>query len=515
KIPGKPSTVRRRKKLTADQRKVRAQLLTERKLAKEKRRLIDKEQRETEKTKRIRDGFVSIFNPLELDTLAKKTGFIKKRGELTAIAFVYIVSFGFLGNGQIALSYLTVGLSKHFNISISPQALSKRINSLGSVKLLKATLNKLLEIQLELGLKNKFSETFSMFTGVFLQDSSQCELNEMLSKPFKGSGGGASTSALKLDFIYDIANLLVRGMKLSSGSTNDQTNTKEILKYIKSGSLVLRDLGYFTVDVLKCIEGKGAYYLSRLSIKMNVYLNKDDKDPVNIVQHLKMLKSQGQDPSSIKVYIGKNERFETRLVAEKVPKKVIEQRKARYRKDRKKTPSNSYIEWCGYSIFITNIPEGMFSGAMILALYKIRWQIELVFKNFKSNLEIDVLKGTNKHRIETLVYGKLITIVTLFIIQNYAAHSSNDLEISGDKLTKYLISDNRLREAVINDEIPMLLIIMEHELPLICKQKRKRKTTFEEVNHILKMEDFCKNAKTNSNGTVDEINDNNPLEKVA
>lgn len=148
---------------------------------------------------------------------------------------------------------------------------------------------------------------------------------------------------------------------------------------------------------------------------------------------------------------------------------MSKQRTDRFKKDRKKSASPYYIEWSGFSISITNIPETMFSGKIILAIYKIRWQIELVFKNFKTNVEIDILKGTNKNRIESLVYGKLITITVMFIIQNNAASIAGDKGISGDKIVKLMKSDNRLREATIHNDISMVLMALECDLILICK----------------------------------------------
>ena len=91
----KSSKFRKRKKMTVEQRKARAQLLIDRKEEKEKRRTNDKKRNETAKIKRIRNGFLSIIDPAALDELAKKTGFIKKPGEITAIAYVYIISFGY------------------------------------------------------------------------------------------------------------------------------------------------------------------------------------------------------------------------------------------------------------------------------------------------------------------------------------------------------------------------------------------------------------------------------------
>jgi hypothetical protein len=377
KLVNKQPIRRINKILTASQKQNRAKLIADSRLAKEARRKRNKEKFERDETTKIRKAFLTIFDPETLDLLARKTGFIKKPGEITAIAFVYIVSFGFFGNGEIALTYLVAGLSTHFDIFVSPQALSTRINSKSAVKLLKSTLIHLMAIQLELGLKNKYTKTFSMFNGVFLQDSSQVSLNEHLAPDFKGSGGGASKSALKLDLIFNVISYAVCGVKIRGGSKNDQSFSSEILKHVKKGSLVLRDLGYFSLDTLRSISNKGAYYLSRLSMSTNVYLEKNDKEPANIIDHLKKLQVEGKDLSNIKVFIGKVERLETRLVAEKVPLSVIEKRKARYTNKHKKIPSDYFQEWSGYSLFVTNIPLSMFSGKMIIAMYKIRWQIEV------------------------------------------------------------------------------------------------------------------------------------------
>lgn len=482
------------KKLTMEQKKKRSEQLSKRKEAKQNRRQLKKVKSESAKIKNIQNAMSSIFNPEMLDRLAKATGFIKRSGgEITAFSFMYIVSFGFLGNGAIALTYLVAGLRKHFNVIVTPQALCKRINNTSSVKFLKAILKKLIEVQLNIGLKNSVSKTFSMFNGIYLQDSTQITLNETLSEDFRGPGGGASKSALKLDFIYDMANFLVCGMKITSATINDQTNSKEILKYLKHGGLVIRDLGYFTINVLKSIEDKCAYYISRLSISTHIYLNQNDEEPLDVPKFLKNLQDKGKNLSNITIYVGKIERLKTRLVAEKVPTHVSKQRLERFKKDRKKSASPYYAEWSLFSIFITNMPETMFSGKMILALYKIRWQIELAFKNFKTNVEIDILKGSNKNRIESLVYGKLITITVMFVIQNYAASIAVDKEISGDKVVKLLKSDNHLREAIIHNDMAMLLIVLEHDLMLICKQKRNRKTSYEYMNEIFVNEKGRKN----------------------
>jgi hypothetical protein len=79
----------------------------------------------------------------------------------------------------------------------------------------------------------------------------------------------------------------------------------------------------------------------------------------------------------------------------------------------------------------------------------------------------------------------------MVIIRNYAAHVAQDKEISGDKLTKWLDSDKRLHDAIREDTISELLISLELDIVLVCKQKRSRKTTWEHVNEQLHRES-CK-----------------------
>jgi hypothetical protein len=399
-----------------------------------------------------------------------------------------MLSFGFLGNGSKALTYLVAGLRKFFCVNVTPQALSKRINTKSSTIFLRSVLEKLMENQLSIGLKNRMSELFSMFSGILLEDSSIVTLNESLSEDFQGSGGGASKSALKIHCIFDIMTNLMNSLKVTSGIVADQTHAYDILEYIKPSFLIIRDLGYFNVPVLMKIEKKLAYYISRLSITTHVYLSETDTEPLNVPDFLKNEFLKGNPSVSIPIYVGQKEKFKSRLIAEQVPDNVSEQRKKKFKEKHKKSPSQYYKEWCGYSIFITNIPESMFSCAMIIALYKIRWQIELVFLNLKRNIEIDIMKGTNKHRIEGLIYGRLITILTMCVIHNYAAHIARDQEVSGNKLTKWLANDDRLHQAIREDGISLLLITLECDLILVCKQQRQRQTTQGLIEKTLSME---------------------------
>ncbi len=474
------------RRLTTEEKKIRSVKLKKRREEKRKQKQLNTENANIRMISKVLE---LCFASDELTSIAKASRFIRRKtAQITAIAFIYTMSFGFFGNGAIALAYLTAGLGKNFKIVITIQGLSKRINRKESVSFLKVVLSHLIGGQMRLGFKNKYEQIFSMFSEVVLEDSSQLSLNEHLTSNFEGSGGGASQSSIKLNFIYDIKNFIVLGIKKTSGIVSDNANCLEILKYIKPTMLIIRDLGFFSLGALKKIQMADAYYLSRLSQGVNVYLKQDDKEPLNIPEFLERERKKGNKSVDVVVYLGKTKEIKTRLIAESVPQSVVKKRTARYKKEYRKEPSEFYVAWSGFSIFITNIPEDIFSGKLIVCLYKIRWQIELVFKNFKSNLEIDVLKGTNKHRIDCLIYGRLIVLLSVFIIHRYAAHIAGSKEVSGDKLTKWLRCDDRLREAIIKHSLKELLEQLVMDLDLVCKQRRTKRTSMKQFEDLLILE---------------------------
>jgi hypothetical protein len=93
---------------------------------------------------------------------------------------------------------------------------------------------------------------------VLLEDSTQCRLHEQLADTFKGSGGSASPSAVKIDLIYDVLHHSLLEMHLCDGTAADQGRALAIIPHLRAGDLVLRDLGYLTLESLRQIEAQEA-----------------------------------------------------------------------------------------------------------------------------------------------------------------------------------------------------------------------------------------------------------------
>ena len=81
-----------------------------------------------------------------------------------------------------------------------------------------------------------------------------------------------------------------------------------------------------------------------------------------------------------------------------------------------KQPSQIYLKLLEWQFFITNIPKEWLRFDQILLLYRVRWQIELVFKLWKSQANLDAIGNWRKDRILVHFYARLIGLVLFFAL---------------------------------------------------------------------------------------------------
>ena len=93
-------------------------------------------------------------------------------------------------------------------------------------KFLKKLLNKIL-------LTYRIFHNLSGFNRVLIEDSTKAELHEKLSPYFKGSGGGASKSAVKIDYIFDYLSEQFVDIEFCSGNVPDQSLANRLISILE------------------------------------------------------------------------------------------------------------------------------------------------------------------------------------------------------------------------------------------------------------------------------------------
>jgi len=315
----------------------------------------------------------------------------------------------------------------------------------------------------------------SPFKNTYIEDNSSISLPKDLKNKYKGSGGKASSSALKIYLNYNVTQNSIEKLELASWNKSDAKFTKKVIPILKKNDLVLRDLGFFKIDRFREIEKKKAYYVSRYFLATTLYIN---NEKIDLFKFLKSKKEHIIIDEQVKI---STQKFSTRLIAIRVSDEIYNQRvralNKAYRK-RRKTPTKSTIELQRYVIFITNIPKEMIAPQHIGTIYRLRWSIELVFKRWKSTFKIDRVTGTNGNRTLCFIYVKLIAILLMSNFENYALLLAKKIgrELSYEKFFKWILSRDRFQRLFASEfSIEQFLQKLEDNIPRMLRDRRKKR----------------------------------------
>lgn len=456
----------------------------------EKKRIKRQENAESEVASQIKKLFQSILSKENLNEIAKNTGLITRQREISANALIAVLMLGCSGERNISsLETISSYLNKWFNISMRPQSVQSRLNRKECAAFMKEVATRVMiheanKIMDKLLKKSaKCNSKYSFYKRILLQDSTVISLPESVARIFRGCGGSASKAAVKCDVIIDQVSHLIIRIKCVAGKIPDSSLSGDIIEHLREGDLVIRDLGYFNLDHFSTMIQKDIKFISRLSKNVHIYLIKDEKTHLDIIEYLEKLgiSNGGID---IEVFVGKKMRIPMRLIGIKVPAEVREIRRERHKRVRKNEPSEDLHEWNGYTMMLTNIPKDELSLQQILKMYKIRWQIELFFKNVKSYLHIDKLTGKNKYRILTLIYTKLILTWMASLLYAYAQMIAKSKEVSKFKFTRWLQEEFGWRESFITTDFTKLFEALHRDLAFLCKKSaKKQRSMLDNIPH--------------------------------
>jgi len=191
-------------------------------------------------------------------------------------------------------------------------------------------------------------------------------------------------------------------IRLTPERTNDRSPWRRVGGWVKD-TLMLFDLGYFGYALFTRIDENGGFFISRLKANSN---------PVVVAQNRQW---RGQS----KPVVGKRLRDALDGLQREVLDVMVEVAFARrwyrgYRRQDTRTfrVVGVYDDGTGeYHLFITNIPVDRLDGHEVAATYRLRWQIELLFKEMKSHYRLDQLPSRKRHVVEALLYAAILTLI--------------------------------------------------------------------------------------------------------
>lgn len=329
------------------------------------------------------------------------TGFVQRESKMTGAKFTQTLVFGWMAKPEASYAELTQTAAA-IGLEIRPQGLYKRFTE-EAAECLRRVLAKAVTVSIkgeavEVSLLKKFSE-------VRVLDSSIVNLPDEIVSQWLGYG--SKSSAVKLDVGLDLVSGTLLGPYLRDGRSNDCSGQLQHAN-LPEGSLRLADLGYFDSHRLRQLDEQGVYWISRLHPK--AYLV--DSKPSSLVDFLRNKKQKVID---LETKVGKSEQVPCRLLAVRAPKEVVLQRQARIREKarhrKNKTVNRDLLALAQWTVFVTNADAQLLSLDEVLVLARARWQIELLFKLWKSHGRIDQWRSDKSWHILCEFYAKLLAML--------------------------------------------------------------------------------------------------------
>ncbi|MFJ1104010.1 IS4 family transposase (plasmid) [Bacillus sp. RA(2023)] len=365
------------------------------------------------------------MSPHVLEHLAKEKGFVQRKSKYQAQELVALCVWLSQQVASTSLTQLCSCLEVSTGILISPEGLNQRFNA-SAVQFLEQVLANLLTQRIH-STKEIIHQYTTTFKHIRILDSTTFQLPDKFSSHYQGSGGSSHTAGVKIQLEYDLLSGKFLHVYVGEGRENDKIFGSTSLQTIQPKDLYIRDLGYFDLHDLQKIHDKGAYYVSRLKLNSRIYCKNDQpeyfrngtvkKGTLYIQLDMEELMNQlspGQTMEIPEVYIGQYQKLPARVIIHRLTKEQTEKRLKEQTK-REKKKGIIYKErskrLSGINVYITNLSAENVPTEHIHDFYSLRWQIEILFKTWKSFFQINQCKEIKKERLECHLYGQLISIL--------------------------------------------------------------------------------------------------------
>lgn len=328
-------------------------------------------------------GFETLGPPL--DEWARELMVVQRQRKITGRQLVMSLVFSWWRDPQATWDDLAANAGRWFGVKITPQALHERVGP------------PLWELLLRLA-QHLVQETvcaaadvvpiLNRFAAVLVHDATTISLVKDLAERFPGCGNQqGSSAALKLLAQWNVLTGSLTAMRLGHGRTSDSALGRE-LPDPPAGSLVLCDRGFFDLAALGRWQAAGAFFVLRPLTKLTLAPLAEPLRPV--VAWLQAAPAQGRTlDEAVELSTA---RFPCRLIAVRCPPAVSARRRRKLRETarrKNRAVSAEQLVLCDWFVVLTNLPPDQLTVEEALVVYRVRWQIELLFKTYKSQSGLD------------------------------------------------------------------------------------------------------------------------------
>lgn len=240
--------------------------------------------------------------------------------------------------------------------------------------------------------------TFSEFGRIVIQDGSSFAVKAALREHYPGRFKSKGPAAVELHVTMDLLEESVSSVVLTPDTYPErpQLPAPEEL----AGDLLLADRGYFDTDYLRSLDAAGAHFVVRGYKSLNPTV----------------LEALGPDGTRLKRLRDKP------LQNSRLPKKGTFDLDVVWGSGEQELQARMLVSWNPakreYRLLVTNLPRSRYTAEQVGQAYRLRWQIELLFKEWKSYANLHAFDTRNP----TLAEGLIWAAIAAAAMKRFLAH---------------------------------------------------------------------------------------------
>jgi hypothetical protein len=354
---------------------------------------------------RVGAALQELFGPLAREANRDSPAVLRLR-KFTPLSLARTFVLGFLQKPDASAEELA-RVAAQCGAAVTPQAIDQR-----QTPKLVAFLEELFRraVRVVVGSDRPLAPILERFAAVTLLDSTTIGLPEGQRDRFPGCGGrcGSGQAAVKLQTELDLRTGAL-AVAVEPGRSADSSTGRQHVRREK-GALRVTDLGYFSLAVFAAMVSAGEHFLSRLQFGTGVQL--PDGGVIDLLGWLARQPGRVVDQP---IRLGLDQQLACRLLAWRLPPERANRRRQKLRAEHRRKwgrePSAGRLAWCGWTVLVTSVPPGQLTSAEAIVLYRARWQIELLFKRWKSQDRVAELSGSTEVRQMVRFWARLLAAV--------------------------------------------------------------------------------------------------------
>ncbi len=341
----------------------------------------------------------TIFCEKKLNALGKLIGFSQRERIITPGRLALSLIKAFSCNKIETIADAQRCFNEMFNEKIAYKPFHNQVAKKTFAEFMRLVASNVLEHTVVQVLKFNKTSSLEKFESIYLQDGTSFGVKKSLSKRFPSRFRKVNPAAVEIHVTYELPYENPTKITLTADKESERAELPKPEEL--ENSLLLADAGYPSTLYLSQLQSSNASYLMRASTRINPIVVNNGKRIIN-KKTAKKLKDYEKRFSKSKIY----------------DLDVI------FRDDSTNTQHRLIVKWNKkkkeYVYLITNLSRQEYTAEQIREIYRLRWQIELVFKEWKSYANLHKFDTSN----ESIAEGFIWCAITAALIKKFMAHAT-------------------------------------------------------------------------------------------